>query len=77
MERQKSRLPSPPASAKGVALPCMCRHTVPRMVSALPAIMNDNYFTLMAGEKKNVTITFDEKLLDGGSYKLVVTPYNN
>ena len=43
----------------------------------LPAIMNDNYFTLMAGERKNVTITFDEKLLDGGSYKLVVTPYNN
>ena len=31
----------------------------------------------MAGERKNVTITFDEKLLDGGSYKLVVTPYNN
>ena len=38
--------------------------------------MNDNYFTLMAGEKKNITISFDEKLLQGGSYKLAVTPYN-
>lgn len=42
----------------------------------LPAIMNDNYFTLMPGESKNVTINFDEALLNGGSYKLVVTPYN-
>lgn len=43
----------------------------------LPAIMNDNYFTLMPGENKNITITFDEALLQGGNYKLLVTPYNN
>ena len=43
----------------------------------LPAIMNDNYFTLMPGETKDVHITFDESLLQGGSYKLLVTPYNN
>lgn len=43
----------------------------------LPAIMNDNYFTLMPGESKQVTINFDEALLNGGGYKLLVTPYNN
>lgn len=43
----------------------------------LPAIMNENYFTLMPGESKQVTISFDEALLNGGSYKLLVTPYNN
>lgn len=43
----------------------------------LPAIMNENYFTLMPGESKNILITFDETLLKGGSYKLIVKPYNN
>lgn len=43
----------------------------------LPAIMNENYFTLMPGESKQVTISFDEALLNGGSYKLLVTPYNS
>ena len=43
----------------------------------LPAIMNDNYFTLMPGENKEITINFDKSLLKGGSYKLLVTPYNN
>ena len=38
--------------------------------------MNDNYFTLVPGEKKNIQITFDESLLQGGSYKLIVAPYN-
>lgn len=42
----------------------------------LPALMDDNYFTLMPGEKKNVRITFDESLLQGGKYKLIVRPYN-
>lgn len=42
----------------------------------LPAIMNENYFTLMPGESKQVTISFDEALLKGGNYKLLVTPYN-
>ncbi len=43
----------------------------------LPAVISDNYFTLMPGETKPVTIAFDKSLLQGGSYKLVVTPYNN
>lgn len=42
----------------------------------LPALMNDNYFTLMPGEKKDIRITFNESLLQGGSYKLIVEPYN-
>jgi hypothetical protein len=41
----------------------------------LPVVMNDNYFTLMPGESKNITITFDETLLQGGNYKLLVSPY--
>lgn len=43
----------------------------------LPAIMSNNYFTLMSGETKNITITFDESLLNGSGYKLSATPYNN
>lgn len=43
----------------------------------LPAIVNDNYFTLMPGETKRIKISFDEELLQGGDYKLIVTPYNN
>lgn len=42
----------------------------------LPAMMNDNYFTLVPGEKKQIDITFDEALLQGGSYRLTATPYN-
>lgn len=43
----------------------------------LPAIISDSYFNLMPGESKNVSIAFDEALLKGGSYQLVVTPYND
>lgn len=43
----------------------------------LPALMDDNYFTLMPGEKKEVCISFADSLLQGGSYKLLVNPYNN
>lgn len=42
----------------------------------LPAVMSDNYFTLVPGETRKVTIEFDEALLRGGDYRLVVTPYN-
>lgn len=43
----------------------------------LPAIMNDNYFTLMKGESKNIEISFDAALLKDDKYKLVIEPYNN
>ena len=67
-----------PASAKGVAFAV---HVQAVRASdgerILPAIQNDNYFTLMPGETREVTVGFDEALLQGGSYKLLVTPYNN
>ncbi|SEW53742.1 discoidin domain-containing protein [Chitinophaga arvensicola] len=43
----------------------------------LPAIMNDNYFTLLKGEQKQLEITFETKLLKDAQYKLIVTPYNH
>lgn len=43
----------------------------------LPAIMSDNYFTLMPGEKKTISIEMNESLLDGDSYTLSAIPYNN
>ncbi|MCC8172062.1 MAG: discoidin domain-containing protein [Parabacteroides sp.] len=67
-----------PASAKSVAFAV---HVQAVRTSdgerILPAVMNDNYFTLMPGETKDIRITFDEALLQGGFYKLLVTPYNN
>ncbi|WP_078351223.1 discoidin domain-containing protein [Mucilaginibacter pedocola] len=42
----------------------------------LPAIMNDNYFSLMRGESKEVTIEFDAELLGKDAVKLLVEPYN-
>jgi len=43
----------------------------------LPALQDDNYFTLMPGEKKVVHIEFDPALLGGGGYRLAVEPYNS
>jgi hypothetical protein len=42
----------------------------------LPAIANDDYFTLMKGETKKIEIEFDQALLKDGKYKLLVEPYN-
>ncbi|MGN6416447.1 MAG: discoidin domain-containing protein [Pseudobacter sp.] len=42
----------------------------------LPAIMNDNYFTLLKGESRKVEISFDTALLPDGKYRLLVEPYN-
>lgn len=42
----------------------------------LPAMMSDNYFTLMKGETKQVEISFDTDLLKGSDYKLLVEAYN-
>ena len=43
----------------------------------LPAVMSENYFTLMPGEKKEITIEFEEHLLQGEGYVLEVSAYNN
>jgi len=42
----------------------------------LPAIMNDNYFTLLKGESKTIRISFDTALLPDGKYKLLAEAYN-
>jgi hypothetical protein len=43
----------------------------------LPAIMNDNYFSLMKGESKDIRIEFNAALLGKDQVKLLVEPYNN
>jgi hypothetical protein len=42
----------------------------------LPAIVNDDYFSLMQGESKAIYVEVSPKLLASG-YKLTATPYNN
>ena len=42
----------------------------------LPALMNDNYFTLLKGESKDIEIEFDSDLLPDGNYSLSAIPYN-
>ena len=39
-------------------------------------LMNDNYFTLLKGESKDIEIEFDSDLLPDGNYSLSVIPYN-
>ena len=43
----------------------------------LPALQDDNYFTLLPGESKAIRISFDPALLPDGRYKLLVEPYNH
>ncbi|RYX82284.1 beta-mannosidase [bacterium] len=43
----------------------------------LPVMMNDNYFSLMRGESKDIRIEFDKSLLGTQQLKLKVEPYNN
>lgn len=43
----------------------------------LPALMNDNYFSLMRGESKNIKIEFDADVLGNDSPVLLVQPYND
>jgi len=42
----------------------------------LPAIMSDNYFSLLPGEKREITIEFSEALLRKASYQLKAESYN-
>ncbi|TDW96328.1 galactose-binding domain-containing protein [Dinghuibacter silviterrae] len=43
----------------------------------LPALQDDNYFTLLPGESRKVGIEFDPTLLGSDGYKLIVEPYNH
>jgi hypothetical protein len=42
----------------------------------LPAIMNNNYFSLLKGETKDIRIEFDASILGSDSIKLLAEPYN-
>lgn len=41
----------------------------------LPIYMNDNYFTLMPNESKNIIIEFDENLVDNNNFEAVLRQY--
>jgi hypothetical protein len=43
----------------------------------LPAIMSDNYFSLVKGESKEIRIEFDAAVLGNDQVKLVAQPYND
>lgn len=43
----------------------------------VPAIMDDNYFTLLAGEKRQIEIEFDAALIEGDACKIVARAYND
>jgi len=43
----------------------------------LPIYMNDNFFTLMPGESKNINIEFDESLVGDAGFKVVLKQYGN
>lgn len=43
----------------------------------LPVMMNDNYFTLLKGETRDIEIEFDTDLLNKGNYHLRVEAYNS
>ena len=43
----------------------------------LPIYMNDNYFTLMPKESKNIEIEFDESLVGNASFEVVLKQYGD
>lgn len=43
----------------------------------LPAIISDNYFSLMNNESKTVRIEFDDKIIGNDGFRLTAEPYNN
>lgn len=67
-----------PASAASVAFAIRVQAVNARTgEQVLPAIMSDNYFSLIKGESKTIAVQFDEKLLGNDKLKLLVRPYNN
>jgi len=67
-----------PASAAGVAFAIRVQAVNARTgEQVLPAIMSDNYFSLIKGESRTIAVQFDEKLLGNDKLKLLVRPYNN
>jgi beta-galactosidase/beta-glucuronidase len=68
-----------PASSKAVAFAVRVQTLNSKTQERiLPALMSDNYFTLLKGETKEVQIEFDESLLKKGENPVLsVQPYNN
>jgi hypothetical protein len=67
-----------PSSSKAVAFGIRVRAIrASNGEQILPAIMNDNYFTLLKGETKTVKIEFDAAVLGNDNIKLIAEPYNN
>ena len=62
-----------PAIALGIHIQVVNSKTGERV---LPVFMNDNYFSLLRGESKDINIEFDESKLDGAEPKLLAEPYN-
>ncbi len=60
----------------GVAFAIHVQPYNPQGERILPILMNDNFFTLLKGESKDVEFSFDPSLLPGGKYELRVEPYN-
>jgi predicted secreted protein len=42
----------------------------------LPVYYEDNYFSLLPGESKNIALEFDPKHLDGEQFKLLLEGWN-
>jgi hypothetical protein len=42
----------------------------------LPVFTNDNYFSLLPGESKNIHIEFDADIIGKDTPRLLVVPYN-
>jgi len=43
----------------------------------LPVFTNDNYFSLLPGENRNIHIEFDADIIGNDVPKLLVEPYND
>ncbi|HEY4289948.1 MAG TPA: discoidin domain-containing protein [Puia sp.] len=65
---------SSPAVAFGIRVQAVRAATSEQI---LPAITNDNYFSLLKGEMKEVHFEFDAALLGSDEPKVIVEPYNN
>lgn len=69
---------SNPASSQSAAFGVRLRLTKTSTgEQILPAIMSDNYFSLMAGETHTVQIEFNDKDLGSGGFQLMVDPFND
>ncbi|RZA00031.1 MAG: hypothetical protein EOP47_15185, partial [Sphingobacteriaceae bacterium] len=67
-----------PANAAGVAFGVHVQlRNATTNERVLPAIISDNYFTILKGEEKIVTIEYDPALLKGAAPKLDVAQYSN